>query len=857
MLFRNLHKDFQFIFINTAEGKDYYRKEIEALGGKVYDVVVPGKGLLRSLRQAKIIRKILQKEKPIAVHSHYFSNNGIYLAQAYRENVPIRIAHCHQYSSDYLSIGKKIAVIFSRILTKMFATHKYACCENGRRFMYGNTGEVFFYSIDYNRFKPIKRDLFAKYHLEKSNRYFVFVGRYVRQKNIPFLLNICKSLTICKNIKFIFVGHGPEEQMVLEFIKQNHLDNIVLFPPDTNIPEILSISTALLLPSLYEGLPITLIESQAVGIPALVSENISHEMQLGLLKFLPLCLETWTHEIKELSEKEQIISPLRSAYFDQYYSANFFDGIYSNIDTDEWILRGKEYSIGSKRFYRSKELSTACFKEAHRLGNIRGTFYYALALFEGNGVPKDKNKAASIVKNIVKAVKREYEKHNDKYAVILADMYSFGLGKKQSFEKAFEIYLEAANMGNLEAMCDLGYMYLVGQGVNVDKSQSTYWYKKSADLGYVHSMRDVGQNYLHGHGAEKDETAAVKYFKMGSQCNYSHATSDLAYCYLNGIGVYADENQAKELFFKALQQDPERTTRDLIRDGIDVKTLIQDGKIIFLDNEEIDDISEQNSYAGILFINKRIKNVNAKCFYSSNIKKIFVEKDNEFYTAKDGVLFNADKTTIVRYPLKNPEETYTIPLGVEIVGPHAFQNSKNLKHIVLPEGIKVIDNSAFDDCKNLETIILPSTLEYIGPWAFHGCDKLCSIVIPAGVNNIGTYAFGSCEKLAEITVSKDNVSYCSINGNLYSHDKSVFLQYAIAKKEKNFIMPKTVNTIAFRAFSDSYYLECVDLQNVGVVETKAFYFAKSLKKVICKKGIVIKDQVFDCVDENFAIEEIE
>lgn len=64
-LYRNMYKDYQFIFINTAEGKDHYRQEITELGGKVYDVAVKGKGLLRSLRQAKEIRKILKKRNPL------------------------------------------------------------------------------------------------------------------------------------------------------------------------------------------------------------------------------------------------------------------------------------------------------------------------------------------------------------------------------------------------------------------------------------------------------------------------------------------------------------------------------------------------------------------------------------------------------------------------------------------------------------------------------------------------------------------------------------------------------------------------------------------------------------------------
>lgn len=855
MLFRNLHNDYQFIFINTAEGKDYYRKEIENLGGKVYDVVVPGTGLLRSLRQARNIRKIIRIEKPIAVHSHYFSNNGIYLAQAFKEKVPVRIAHCHQYSSEFLSLGKKIAVFFSRLLTKKYATHKYACCENGRKFIYGKDGQTFFYSIDYEKFRLVKKDLFTDYHLNKSIRYFTFIGRFARQKNIPFLLSICKSLSTMDDVKFIFVGYGPEEQKIKDFINENSLENIIIYPPDSNIPEILSVSTALLLPSLYEGLPITLIESQAVGIPALVAEGISHELQLGLIDYLPLCLDVWTEKIMEFAKKERIIRPQKSALFDQHYAAAFFDGVYSNINSDEWIQRGKEYSIGSKRFFRSKELSVLCFKEAHRQGNARGTFYYALAYFEGNGVAKDQKKASTLVETIIEEVEREHSMRNSDYTVILADMYSFGLGKEQSFKKAFELYQQAAQQQNLEAMCDLGYMYLVGQGVSVDKEKSSFWFKKSADLGYVHSMRDIGQNYLKGDGVPQSGELAVKYFYLASQNNYSHGTTDLANCYMYGIGVENNNEKARELFKLALKQDSERAIRDLFAYGIDVKRFLDENILDFSLKTEISEINDSNSYAGVLYVTKDIEKIDPNAFYTSDIKKIFVEKDNLNYTASGGVLFNKSKDILVRYPLKSSETTYNVPKGVKIIGPHAFQNARNLRTITLPESVEIIEDSAFDDCKELNQIILPKALTYIGPWSFHGCDKIKSIDIPADVKEIQKYAFGSCENLEAINVDNANGKYCSVNGDLYSADGKTLFQYAVGKRNTSFILPSSVETIEFRAFSDAYFLEYIDLSNVRCVCEKAFYYARSLKNVRCKKGIMFGDHAFDFVHEDFTLEE--
>lgn len=849
-LYHNLYQDYEFIFINTAEGKHYYRDEILSLGGKVYDVTVKGKGFLRSLRQAKAIRKIIRKEKPDVVHSHYYSNNGIYLKQAYLENVPVRISHCHQANANPngLSCGKRIS---GRMVNK-YATHQFACSDAARKFLYGGGGEVIYNAVDYSRFTACQShdELIKKYSLDRNKKYFLFVGRFAAQKNIDFLLRLCKGLKDKNDIAFLLVGHGELQGEIENYIKVNSLNNVKLLPPDSNVAELLSISHAFLLPSLYEGLPITLIEAQAVGIRCLASDKITEEVQVGLIDYLPLEEGVWQEKITEIAANEQRLMPQKSFMFDDKIQAALFHGIYDNIDSDEWILRGKEYSIGSKRFYRSKELSLACFHRAHLLGNIRGTFYFALGCFEGNGIEKDTQRAQQLVAPIIGQIEKYALEKRHEYLVILGDMYSFGLGKAQNFEKAFELYSLAAELGNLEAMCDLGYMYLVGQGIDEDKTLSSYWFKKSADLGYVHSMRDIGQNYLNGDGVAFDGAEAVRYFKMASKNNYSHGTSDLAYCFMHGIGVEKDMEKAKECLLLALKQDAERTMRDLFAYGIDVTALTQKKQLSFLDNTEITEISEQNTYAGTLCISSRITFFDPACLYSSNIKKIFVEKDNQTYCSSGGVLYSKDKKTLVRFPLASPEKTFTVPHGVERVGKHAFQNARNLEHIYLPETVKIIEDSAFDDCKNLIDILFPSALQTIGSWAFHGCDKLKRVVIPQYVSAIGTYAFGSCESLLELFVSPENEFYCSIDGNLYTKDKSVLLQYAIGKREARFILPDETKEIAFRALSDAFYLQYVDLNHVWVVGDKAFYYTTALRKISYHTSVQFGQNVFGHTSKN-------
>ncbi len=845
-LYRNLYQDYEFIFINTAEGEDYYRKEILDLGGKVYDIPVKGKGLARSLRQAKAIRKIIQKEKPDAVYSHYYSNNGIYLKQAYLEKVPVRISHCHQANPNGLSFGKSIAKRISKRMVDKYATHKFACSDAARKFFYGNGGEVIYDAVDYTRFKinQSRDELIKKYKLDATKKYFLFVGRFSRQKNIGFLLQLCKELNENKDITFLFVGHGDLQDSIETFIKANSLNNVRILPPDSNVAELLSLSHALLLPSLYEGLSITLIEAQAAGVKCLASDKITSETQLGLIDCLSLDKSVWLNKIAEISANEFELLPQKSVRFEDKIQAALFRGIYDNVDSDEWILRGKEYSIGSKRFYRSKELSLASFYRAHMLGNIRGAFYFALGCFEGNGIEKDRERAQKLVAPIVNQTEAYAKENCPEYLVILGDMYSFGLGKEQNFETAFELYSLAAKLGNQEAMCDLGYMYLVGQGVNMDKALSSQWFKKSADLGYVHSMRDIGQNYLNGDGVSLDAEEAVRYFKMASENNYSHGTGDLAYCYMNGIGVEKSFDKAKDYFLLAINQDAERTMRDLFAYGVDVIALTKNNELKFLKNVEITEISVQNTYAETLCVSSRITYVEPSCFYSSKVKKIFVEKDNQSYCSSAGVLYSKDKKTLVRFPLASPEKTFKVPHGVEAIGKHAFQNARNLENIFLPETVRIIEDSAFDDCKNLIDISFPGSLQKIGAWAFHGCDKIKKIKIPKTTTQIGKYAFGSCESLTEICVTLQNESYCSIDGNLYTKDKTTLLQYAIGKTIAEFKLPNETNEITFRALSDAFHLQYIDLNNVQIVRDKAFYYATALRKISYNSCVQFGQNVF-------------
>lgn len=129
-----------------------------------------------------------------------------------------------------------------------------------------------------------------------------------------------------------------------------------------------------------------------------------------------------------------------------------------------------------------------------------------------------------------------------------------------------------------------------------------------------------------------------------------------------------------------------------------------------------------------------------KCTFSN----IIVGKNNKNYVSDDGVLYNKDKTVLLKYPAKNPQEHYRIPDSVLVIDVAAFSNCCNLKEVVIPEGVVNINNGAFAGC-TFEMLYLPSSVSWLGYRAFEGCDELKKIIHAPGAIIVGSETFADCE----------------------------------------------------------------------------------------------------------------
>ncbi|MGN0486666.1 MAG: leucine-rich repeat domain-containing protein, partial [Acutalibacteraceae bacterium] len=134
-----------------------------------------------------------------------------------------------------------------------------------------------------------------------------------------------------------------------------------------------------------------------------------------------------------------------------------------------------------------------------------------------------------------------------------------------------------------------------------------------------------------------------------------------------------------------------------------------------------------------------------------NLTSITVDEDNENYSSDEyGVLFDKNKTVLVKYPAGNIRESYTIPNSVTCIVEAAFNSCKYLTSITIPNSITTLENGVFSACYSLTSITIPDSVTNIGESAFGFCRSLISVTIPDSVSSIGDSAFANCKILKDV-----------------------------------------------------------------------------------------------------------
>ena len=182
-------------------------------------------------------------------------------------------------------------------------TARMACSEDAGKWLFGNEKftiikngiNIGSYKLDYNERQRIR----SLYNIKNNDIVLGLVGRFNRQKNQGFLINVIKYLG--KNYKLMLVGTGYKFNEIKNAVNNKKLSNVILIGEVNNVRSYLFAMDYFVMPSLFEGLPFSLIEAQAAGLPCLVSNNVDEKVNLTRnIKFLSIDSYTlWVNYINK------------------------------------------------------------------------------------------------------------------------------------------------------------------------------------------------------------------------------------------------------------------------------------------------------------------------------------------------------------------------------------------------------------------------------------------------------------------------------------------------------------------------------------------------------------------------------
>lgn len=285
----------QFDFLCDEDSTNIPYEEIKKLGGKV--ILIPP--YQKIFKYQKVVKQVLKKGNYKIVHSHINTLSVFPLLAAKRAGVPVRIAHNHA-TTNKKELKKHIMKTLLKPFSKVFATNYMCCSEHAGRWLFGDKtydkGLVYLLNnaIDLSKFKyneKIRKKVRNELNIEKGVLVVGHVGRFVETKNHTFLLDIFKEIhDNLPNSVLLLGGHGPLMNEVEQKISRLNLKGCTqLLGQRDDINEIYQAIDLFIMPSLYEGLGMALIEAECAGAKCLTSTMVPKATKVTEnLKFLSL-----------------------------------------------------------------------------------------------------------------------------------------------------------------------------------------------------------------------------------------------------------------------------------------------------------------------------------------------------------------------------------------------------------------------------------------------------------------------------------------------------------------------------------------------------------------------------------------
>jgi len=316
-IYRALDKSkYQMDFLVAIEEKGFYDDEINFLGGKIFHVPPKSKVFLKNFKEISRIVEDNHYKSVLRVSQHSLSAMDLLAA---RLGGAKKIAFRSSNSSTVDESNKEVLLHkLCLFMPKIIPNIRFAPSTEAAEFMFGRNSvtnkkaQILHNALDLNIFfydEKGRNQIRKEFGINDKTLLCGHIGRFKKQKNHSFLIKVFNSLHgINPNSKLLLVGNGELEPEIRSQIKDLKLENDVIFAGvRSDITQLLSAMDIFLFPSFYEGMPNTVIEAQATGLPCIISDTITREANItGLVHYMSLSdpLEQWADQaIKCILEK--------------------------------------------------------------------------------------------------------------------------------------------------------------------------------------------------------------------------------------------------------------------------------------------------------------------------------------------------------------------------------------------------------------------------------------------------------------------------------------------------------------------------------------------------------------------------
>lgn len=316
-------------FLTQGSGQNMFVDEINSYGGNVYQI--PNKGA-NPIKNATMLYRIIKNGKYDIVHAHADAGNAFILHIAKKAGVKIRISHSH--NTDFLTKSKikRLLNNFQKCLIKKNATELWGCSKQACEWLYSENADftIINNAVDLSLFRfnnEIRSSVRKELNIADDCIALCQIGHLCHIKNQEFSIHVIEKIITAylqKNVKLFLIGDGDDKEKLLNILKTGPAKNNVIFLGlRKDVYNILQGMDVMLMPSLFEGFPVTLVEGQALGLYSVISENITPEVKIykNLIKSLPIkdtTIDDWARACLDIPNinKEQAAEVISKAGFD-------------------------------------------------------------------------------------------------------------------------------------------------------------------------------------------------------------------------------------------------------------------------------------------------------------------------------------------------------------------------------------------------------------------------------------------------------------------------------------------------------------------------------------------------------------